>query len=72
MLSDVAKRKGQHGGRRPGAGRKPVLRDPAGCFVALERQHLEALKAEAAEAGITVPELVRRLVAKHLKRRAWR
>jgi hypothetical protein len=68
----VAKRKRKHGGRRPGAGRKPVLDDPAGLFVSLEREHLEALQAEAAEAGITVPELVRRLVAKHLTRRTRR
>ena len=63
------KTKGTLGGWRPGAGRKPILRDPVRFTLDLEREHLEALKAMAAEAGVTVSEMIRRTMAARLKRR---
>jgi hypothetical protein len=57
------------GGARPGAGRKPVLQDPVSFTLDLERDHADALRALAAEEGVSLASLVRTAVAAYLKRR---
>ncbi len=63
------KTKGTWGGWRPGAGRKPVLRDPLSFTGDIERRDMEALEAIGRERGVSVASLVRDAVAAYLKRR---
>ena len=63
------KSKRQHGGKRPGAGRPPLLEDPVRFILSLERRDVEALEEIAVERGQSIASLVRRAVAAFLKRR---
>jgi hypothetical protein len=70
LLEVVArKRKGTWGGARPGAGRKPVLKDPVRITLDLEQDQLDALEAMATEAEVSVSAMVRRIVADRTRRR---
>ena len=63
------RRKGSWGGRRPGAGRKPTLKEPVSITGDLERADAEALEAIAEDRGVSVASLVREAVAAYLRRR---
>jgi hypothetical protein len=63
------KTKGTWGGARPGAGRKPLFKDPVRFTLDLEREDLDTLQAMADEAGVTLTEMLRRAVAAQIKRR---
>ncbi len=69
--SDVANRKARsgRGGRRPGAGRKPILKDPVTVTTDVERPDFEVLEVIAEERGVSVASLVRAAVAAYVKRR---
>ena len=69
--SDVAARrkKASWGGRRPGAGRQPVLEDAVHVSFDLEARDFRVLRAFAEEKGISVAEVLRTAVRGHLKRR---
>lgn len=73
LLHDVSmaarKTKGTWGGWRPGAGRKPTLRDPVSFTGDIEKADMDALEAIAEERGVSVAALVRAAVAAFLKRR---
>lgn len=56
------------GGRRPGAGRPRVVREPQRLAVDFERPDLDALKALAERRGTSVADLVRRAVSQYLRR----
>ena len=64
--------KGTLGGWRPGAGRKPTLKDAVSFTGDLERVDAEALEAIAEERGVSVASLVRAAVGAYLKRRRRR
>ena len=66
------KTKGTRGGWRPGAGRKPTLKDAVSFTGDLERVDAEALEAIAEERGVSVASLVRAAVGAYLKRRKRR
>ncbi len=66
------KTKGTLGGWRPGAGRKPTLKDAVSFTGDLERVDAEALEAIAEERGVSVASLVRAAVGAYLKRRKRR
>ncbi len=66
------KTKGTLGGWRPGAGRKPTLKDAVSFTGDLERVDAEALEAIAEERGVSVASLVRAAVGAYLKRRRRR
>ena len=65
----VRKTKGTWGGWRPGAGRKPVLKDAVSFTGDVERDDMDALEAIAEEKGISVAALVRQAIRAFLKRR---
>lgn len=65
----AATRKGTWGGRRPGAGRKPVLQEPVRFSIELEGPQLAALQQLSEEQGTTVSALIRRAVDALLGRR---
>ncbi len=71
---DVAARrtKGTWGGWRPGAGRKPRLKDPVGFSLELEKADVDSLQEIAREKGASVASLVRAAVGAYLKRRRRR
>jgi hypothetical protein len=56
-------------GRRPGAGRKPFLKDAASFTGDLEKAQMDALQAMGEERGVSVAQLVRDAVQAFLKRR---
>lgn len=62
------KTKGTLGGWRPGAGRKPTLKDPVSLTIDLEKPERDALQAIAAKRGVSVASLVRQAVDAFLKR----
>ena len=66
------KTKGTWGGWRPGAGRKPTLRDPVSFTGDIERPDMDALEAIAEKRGTSVASLVRAAVAAYVKRRRRR
>lgn len=68
--SDVASRKAARGwgGKRSGAGRKPVLKDPVTTTTDLERADVDFLEAIASKRGVTVAYLIRSAVAAYVKR----
>lgn len=65
----MRKTKGTLGGWRPGAGRKPVLRDRVRFLVDLEQEQLDWLRRTAAEAESSVSGLIRDMIAARMKRR---
>ncbi len=72
--SAVAARKAKSswGGRRPGAGRKPILKDPVTVTTDVERPDMDALEAIAVERGVSVASLVRAAVAAYVTRQRRR
>ena len=70
MLSGLARKKGTWGGRRKGAGRPAVLKDPVDRWVRLERGDAEAAGKVAAKRGISFSELIRRALRSYLKRQS--
>jgi len=66
------KTKGTLGGWRPGAGRKPTLKDAVSFTGDIEQADAEALEAIAEERGVSVASLVREAVKAYLKRRRKR
>jgi hypothetical protein len=73
-VEDVARRKvkGTWGGWRPGAGRKPSLKDPVSFTGDLERADVDFLDAIATKRGISVASLVRNAVAAYVQRQKRR
>ena len=70
---DVAARKAKSwGGRRSGAGRKRVVKDPVGVTTDIERPDFEVLEAMAEERGVSIASLVRKAVAAYVKRQRRR
>ena len=73
-IEDVARRKtkGTWGGWRPGAGRKPTLKDPVSFTADLERADVDFLESIASRRGVSVASLVRNAVAAYVKRQKTR
>ncbi len=68
---DMAERKPSgRGGWRPGAGRKPSLRDPVSFTGEIERADMESLETIAEQRNVSIASLVRAAVAAYVKR--WR
>ncbi len=70
IIEDVARRKvkGTWGGWRPGAGRKPTLKDPISFTGELERADVDYLEKIAEKRGASVASLVRNAVAAYVQR----
>jgi hypothetical protein len=60
------------GGARPGAGRKPALKDARRVTFDLESSDFERLRKIAERDGVSVSQAVRRAVRADLQRRARR
>ena len=73
-IGDVARRKvkGTWGGWRPGAGRKPTLKDPVSFTGELERADVDYLEKIAEKRGVSVASLVRNAVAAYVQRQKRR
>ena len=72
--SDVAARKTAKGwgGKRTGAGRKPVLNDPVTTTADLERADVDFLETIASKRNVSVASLVRNAVAAYVQRQKRR
>jgi len=69
----AAKRKGVgRGGRRKGAGRRRIVKDPVRLTVDYERVDFEGLEAIADERGVSLASIVREAVRAYLKPRKRR
>ena len=66
------KTKGTRGGWRPGAGRKPTLKDAVSFTGDIEKADMDALEAMAEKRSVSVASLVREAVKAFLKRRRKR
>ncbi len=62
------KRKSTWGGRRVGAGRKPILKSAVAYTTLLQKADVDALKAIARKRGESVNSLIRKAVAAFVKR----
>jgi hypothetical protein len=73
-IEDVARRKvkGTWGGWRPGAGRKPTLKDPISFTGELEKADVDYLEAIASKRDVSVSSLVRNAVAAYVQRQKRR
>ncbi len=73
-IEDVARRKvkGTWGGWRPGAGRKPTLKDPVSFTGDVERADVDSLEAIARKRNVSVASLVRNAVGAYLQRQKRR
>jgi hypothetical protein len=73
-IEDVARRKvkGTWGGWRPGAGRKPTLKDPISFTGELERADVDYLEKISEKRGVSVASLVRSAVAAYVRRQKRR
>ncbi len=65
----IRKSKGKRGGKRPGAGRPPILKDPVRFIMSIERTEIEALEEIAQERDLSIASLVRSAVTAYLRRR---
>jgi hypothetical protein len=63
------KSNGKRGGKRPGAGRPPTLKDPVRFILSIERTEIDALEEIAKERDQSIASLVRSAVAAFLGRR---
>ncbi len=74
IIEDVARRKikGTWGGGRPGAGRKPTLKDPISFTGELERADVDYLEKIAEKRGVSVASLVRNAVSAFVQRQRRR
>ncbi len=63
------KTKGTRGGWRPGAGRKPTMKDPVSFTGDIERADMDALETIAEEREVSIASLVRAAVTAYVKRR---
>lgn len=68
----AARRKNGRGGARPGAGRKPELKDPHRYTMDFEGPQMDALEAIAQERGTSIASVVREAVDAYLRRRRRR
>ncbi len=68
----MARKKGTWGGRREGAGRPAVLKNPVDRWIRLEQEDAEAAENLAAERGISLSEFMRRVLRSYLKRQKRR
>jgi hypothetical protein len=64
--------KGTWGGWRPGAGRKPTLKDPVSFTGDLERADVDYLEKIAEKRDVSVASLVRNAVAAYIQRQKRR
>ena len=73
-IEGVARRKikGTWGGWRPGAGRKPTLKDPVSFTGDLERADVDFLEKIARKNNVSVASLVRNAVAAYVQRQKRR
>ena len=73
-IEGVARRKvkGTWGGWRPGAGRKPTLKDPVSFTGDVERADVDSLEAIARKRNVSVASLVRNAVGAYLQRQKRR
>ncbi len=65
----IRKSNGKHGGKRPGAGRPSILKDPVRFILSIERTEIEALEEIAQERDQSIASLVRSAVTAFLRRR---
>ena len=65
----IRKSKGKRGGKRPGAGRPSILKDPVRFILSIERTEIEALEEIAQERDQSIASLVRSAVTAYLRRR---
>ena len=68
----MAQRKVGWGGRRKGAGRPSVFKDPVNRWVRLERADAEAVEKLARDRGVSLSELIRRALRSYLGRQKRR
>ena len=62
------KKRGGHGGVRPGAGRPRTIEDPVSYRVNIEREDFDALRKMADGTGTSATEIVREAIRKTLAR----
>ncbi len=65
----IRKSKGKRGGKRPGAGRPSILKDPVRFIMSIERAEIEALEEIAQKRDRSIASLVRSAVTAYLRRR---
>ncbi len=63
------RRKVKHGGKRPGAGRPRLLRDPVRIALDLERSEVKTLTKIAEDQDRSLASVIREAVGAFLKRR---
>ncbi len=66
LCSAMPVKKSTRGGRRPGAGRKPILRDPVTLSVKIEGSMSDALVELAEASGVGFSEYIRKVLASHV------
>ena len=64
----VRKAKSKRGGARPGAGRKPVLRDARSLTFYVEAEDLALVRKIAASRGLAIAEVIRAAVRSYARR----
>ncbi len=65
----IRKSKGKRGGKRPGAGRPSILKDPVRFIMSIERTEIEALEEIARKRDRSIASLVRSAVTAYVRRR---
>jgi len=72
VLMAIRKKRSGPGGARPGAGRKPILRDRVRVTFDLEREDVDALREVAGKDRASVSSVIRDAVRAFLNRRKRR